>query len=124
MRRKSKLGSDELLVDIDPFEVTGEYITKADVAIGGQGAEVQFELNEKGAKLFSELTASNVPDPLNNIGHLLVTIVDDEAQTAAVIQSRITNRGRITGAADAAKLAYLLKSGPLSAKLNLISESK
>jgi preprotein translocase subunit SecD len=127
MRRKGKASGDEFLVVIDPFNVTGQYITTAYSAFGERGAEVRFELDEKGAKLFGELTGSNLPDPASAIGHTLLTIVDDDIQSGATIESRITSNGRITGhftEAEALNLAYSLKSDPLSAKLKLVSESK
>jgi SecD/SecF fusion protein len=126
MQRTDKDGNREVLVAMDSFNVTGEYISSARTAVADTGAVVEFKLNEKGAKLFGELTGSNLPDPVSGTGRNLAMIVDDELCSAALIQSRISDSGRISGnfsESDVLKLVNILKSGPLSARLKLVSDS-
>jgi preprotein translocase subunit SecD len=126
MQRKDKDGNAEVLVAMDSFNVTGEYISSASPAVAETGAVVEFKLNDKGAKLFGELTGSNLPDPVSGTGRDLATIVDDQLFSSATIRSRISDSGRISGEfseSDVLRLVNVLKPGPLSARLKLVSDS-
>ena len=127
VRRKNKEGRDEVLVVIDDFNVTGQYLKSVSAAISNEGDAVGFSFDEKGAQKFGELTERNLPDPVSGKGHELAVIVDDQLFSAAVIRSKIGSSGQITNPkftqAEIKNLVAILKSGPLPAKLKLVSET-
>jgi SecD/SecF fusion protein len=90
-------GKTQVLVMRDDYDVTGGFLTNASMGYGEKGIEVRFSFNTEGARRFGELTGSNLPDPGNNIGHQLAIILDNTLMSAANIESRITDSGRITG---------------------------
>lgn len=111
------------LVKKDP-ELTGKYLTNAQVAIGEdvQSAGkpvVHFELNRQGARIFSQVTGANV-------GKRLAIILDKRVYSAPVIQEKIPGgQGRITGIGDmeeAKMLAIVLRAGALPAPVSIIEE--
>jgi len=58
-----------------------------------------------------------------NVGNLLSIVLDDEILEVARIQSRITDRGLLSGnftKEEVRELVSLLRSGPLPAKLSLL----
>ena len=80
--------------------------------------EVDFTLTADGARRFGEFTGSN-------IGNSLVIVLDKKIHSAAVIQSRITDSGRITGRFTQQKvndLAFVLESGSLPASMRYLEE--
>ena len=99
--------------------VTGRDLRNARVSLDefNQPA-VSFTFNREGARKFGDVTGEN-------IGRLLAVLLDDQVQTAAVIQSRITDEGQITGnfiQERAADLALVLRSGALPASLTYLEE--
>ena len=79
---------------------------------------VSFSFNREGASKFGEVTGSN-------IGRNLAIILDGRVHTAPVIQSRITDEGRINGSfsqEEAADLSLVLRSGALPASLTYLEE--
>lgn len=79
---------------------------------------VSFTLNNEGARKFGRVTGDNV-------GRRLAIILDNRVQSAPVIESRITDEGRITGTfsmQDAQDLALVLRSGALPASLTYLEE--
>lgn len=98
-------------------EMTGSGIRSAMVVRGNLGEPtISFNLDEKGAARFGEITREN-------IGQRLAIILDGELYSAPVIQSAIeTGSGQITGRFDekqAFELANVLQN-PLRAPLNII----
>ncbi len=74
---------------------------------------VLFQLDPRGGQLFGELTG-------NNLQRSLCIMLDDEAMSHAVIQSRITEHGQITGNFTQEKVVDLvrtLEAGSLPARL-------
>jgi preprotein translocase subunit SecD len=131
--RMDKVGNEETLALVDEFNVTGEFVSRAWSTLSESGVSVAFELDEKGAKLLGELTASNLPDATTGVARELAIVVDDEIFSAAGIRSKIMSRGQITGRLTEAETAGLagilneaavLKSVPPLPKLKLVSESK
>ncbi|MBI2884754.1 MAG: protein translocase subunit SecD [Candidatus Omnitrophica bacterium] len=94
--------------------LTGEILSDAYVEPGEMGLpEVSFQLNKEGAKAFSKLTGDNV-------GRRLAIVLDGTVQSAPVIQSRISDAGRITGRftrQEANDLAIVLRAGALPAPI-------
>lgn len=79
---------------------------------------VSFTLNNEGARKFGRVTG-------DNIGRRLAIILDNRVQSAPVIETRITDEGRITGTfslQDAQDLALVLRSGALPASLTYLEE--
>ena len=99
--------------------LTGAVLSRADIDVGEMGLpEVRFEMNRDGAKAFGRLTGANV-------GRKLAIVLDGKVQSAPVIQSRITDSGRITGRftrEEAHDLAIVLRAGALPAPIVLEEE--
>ncbi len=79
---------------------------------------VSFSFNSDGARKFGVATEQN-------IGKQLAIILDNRVFSAPVIQSRISDEGRITGSftqQEAADLSLVLKSGALPASLTYLEE--
>lgn len=79
---------------------------------------VSFSFNSDGARKFGAATEQN-------IGKQLAIILDNRVFSAPVIQSRISDEGRITGSftpQEAADLSLVLKSGALPASLTYLEE--
>jgi len=107
-------------------ELVGAYLKTADVAFGagessvraGQ-AEVHFELNSEGAKIFRRVTGANV-------GRFLAIVLDGKVYSAPRIKERIPGgSGRIEGSftrEEARDLAVVLRAGALPAPVEVIEE--
>jgi len=107
-----------LLLETDGV-LTGGILSDAWVEAGDLGLpEVSFRLNKEGAKAFGRLTGANV-------NRRLAIVLDDKVQSAPVIQSRITDAGRITGRftrEEAHDLAIVLRAGALPAPIRIAEE--
>ncbi len=101
--------------------MTGEVIADARVRPSTQmeGPYVELVLNSRGAKLFEEITASNV-------NRQLAIVLDGKVKSAPVIRERIGGgRASITGNFDlreARDLAIVLRAGALPAPVTLAEE--
>jgi len=80
---------------------------------------VGFSLNTEGARKFGKFTG-------DNIGRRLAIVLDGRVQSAPVIETRITDEGRITSGTftlqEAQDLALVLRSGALPASLTYLEE--
>ena len=110
-------GSPLLLEHDDAL--TGGVLSDADVTVGEMGLpEVSFRMNREGAKAFSRLTGAH-------INRRLAIVLDGKVQSAPVIQSRISDAGRITGrftSQEAHDLAIVLRAGALPAPIVIEEE--
>ncbi len=101
--------------------VTGKDLKDAQASpgTGGQGASVDLEFNDAGAKLFADATAKNV-------GRRLAIVIDKEVVSAPTVNEPIPNgRAQITGgftAEEAQNLAVLLRSGALPVSFNIMEK--
>jgi len=80
--------------------------------------QVDFTLSTDGARRFGEFTERNV-------GNSLAVVLDRKIQSVAVIQSRITDSGRITGRFTqqrANDLSLVLRAGALPASMQFLEE--
>jgi preprotein translocase subunit SecD len=80
--------------------------------------EVNFELSTAAAARFGPFTEAN-------IGHRMAIVLDHQVYTAPVINSRIEDRGEITGnftQESAQDLALVLKAGALPASIKYLEE--
>ncbi|HLX95232.1 MAG TPA: protein translocase subunit SecD, partial [Verrucomicrobiae bacterium] len=100
--------------------LAGDIVKNALVVRGNMGEpEIDFTLNDNGAKRFAEVTR-------NNIGRQLAIVLDGELQSAPTIQGAIeAGNGQITGSftpEEAQSLASVLQN-PLRAPLKIIYAS-
>ncbi len=104
--------------------VSGDDLTNAyagyDSRAGGLGERaVDFESNSRGAAAFARVTRENIGKPF-------AIVLDNKVISAPVIRSEIPGgRGQITGnfsVDEVNRLALLLRSGALPAKLSIIEE--
>jgi preprotein translocase subunit SecD len=110
-------------------ELTGDYLADAMVGQEQSGINagaplVHFEMSPEGAKLMGKLTGENLKKRM-------AIILDDDVESAPVIQSQITSRGQITLGSgndkntfeEARIIATTLRSGALPAPLTVAAES-
>lgn len=101
--------------------MTGEVLKDARVALDSQFHEpyIALEFDDIGAKLFEQITGTNVKKRL-------AIILDDNVYSAPVIQERIAGgRAQITGrftTDEANELAIILRAGALPAPVKIIEE--
>lgn len=101
--------------------LTGATLTDAKVQIDTQYNEpyVTIDFDQKGARIFAEITEVNV-------NKRLAIVLDNKVQTAPVIQERIGGgHARITGrftADEAHDLAIVLRAGALPAPVKILEE--
>ena len=100
--------------------VTGADLDTARVVMMGENGfpEVSFTFKPEGGKKFGQLTGSN-------IGKNLAIVLDNTIQSAPVVNSRITQQGRISGSftpEEARSLAIVLKAGALPAPVRVIEK--
>ena len=128
--RQAGDGTPEVLVVLDRFDVTGDFLSRAS---GGYDQNLQpcvnFSFNSQGAALFGTLTSQNLPDPANRLLSRLGIVLDGVLLSAPTIRSTISSDGQITGSfkqADVEFLVGVLNAGSLPAALysDPISEQK
>ncbi len=101
--------------------MTGEVLKDARVALDSQFHEpyIALEFDDIGAKLFEQITGTNVKKRL-------AIILDDNVYSAPVIQERIAGgRAQITGrftTDEANELAIILRAGALPAPVKIVEE--
>ena len=113
----------EALVLLDLYDVTGKYLTLAAKGIDDLGKPaVDFTFNAGGARRFGRLTGENLPNQATGAFRQLAILLDQKILSAPRLNTRITNRGQISGGAmDEAEVDYLisvLNAGSLPAALN------
>jgi protein-export membrane protein SecD len=107
--------------------VTGEYLQNAEESWDEMGKpEVAFTMNRQGSDMMGKLTGENV-------GRKMAVVLDEKITSAPVIESKISDRGRITmgGYGDPFKvqqevkdLVGVLRSGALPAPLKKSFETQ
>ena len=99
--------------------ITGDLLVDAGVSYDNNKPMINFKFNSIGAKKFADITK-------DNMGNMLAIVLDDKVITAPRINGKIEGgSGVISGnfsVEEASKIALLLKSGSLSAPLNIIEE--
>ncbi|MEW6209783.1 MAG: protein translocase subunit SecD [Acidobacteriota bacterium] len=113
-------GKKYLIVEKNPI-VTGIDLRDSEARRSAQGSsryEIVFRLARDGAARFGEATGKHV-------GDYLAVVLNNQIKSAATIQERITDNGRITGSfteREAEDLAFTLRSGALPAKAIYLEE--
>jgi SecD/SecF fusion protein len=108
------------LVDAQAI-ITGDQLTTALSTADNERPgmwQVNFTLNNRGAREFGRATGENV-------GRFLAISLDGRISSAPVIQSRISNTGSISGTftnAEASDLALLLRAGALPTDITIAEE--
>lgn len=102
-----------------PVELTGKHLTDARPTRDNLGRwVVNFQLDRQGGQIFSALTGGNVGKPL-------AIVLDDQVESAPIIQSRIRDRGQIelgsVSTLEAARdLSIVLRAGALPAPVRIV----
>jgi len=112
-------GTRQILVSIDPFNVDGQYITRAAAGFDQRGGNaVDFNFDAIGAEKFRSLTSRNLPDESGFTRNLGI-ILDNEMISAPNLQSTISGQGQITGVDkdEVEVLVSVLNAGSLPASL-------
>jgi len=113
-------GGVPLVLDEEPV-ITGDMVQTASAGINqdGGGFQINFSFDNRGALRFAEYTR-------DHIGDAFAIVLDNEIISAPTIQSAIPGgSGRITGnfaAEEAARIALLIRSGALPAKLTTLEQ--
>ena len=120
----------QVLVLMDPFNVTGDYLSKASKGIDETGGPaVHFSFNAQGAQRFGNLTNSNKPNPATpEVYRHLGIILDKMLVNAPVIRTKIEGEGMISGGSMSDKevetTVEVLNAGSLPAALNKLPISE
>ncbi|MEN6366184.1 MAG: polysaccharide biosynthesis/export family protein [Thermoguttaceae bacterium] len=119
LKRRAQEKVLEVLVIADPYNVTGAYLTKAEVQRDHNGRPcIGFTLNDAGGKLLAKLTSDHLPDKQTGFAYRLGIILDGEQWSAPFIMSVIREKGQITGIftqQQAQEIADVLNAGTLPA---------
>ncbi len=117
--KRMGVNAPEILVALDPFNVTGQYLTSSKKGVGAKGFEVRFNFDAQGAKRFGKLTGRHVPNPSP---YYLGIVLDERLLSAPSIITQIRKSGTISGRGmDEAEVDYVvsvLNAGSLPAALN------
>ena len=121
MVRELQPGVVEVLMAYDRYRVEGKHLRNVSRGFDDRAQPaVNFSMGSEGAKLFGGLTSVNLPDPQTNVQSRLGIIMDNELISAPTIQSRISDRGQITGRftdEEVDELVNVLRAGRLPAVL-------
>jgi len=111
-------GKKQILVILDPYNVTSDYVKRARPGIDQSGKPaVYFSLTASGAARFEKLTGSNLPqnDQYRHMG----IIVENVLRSAPRIMTVISDSGQITGnftEKEAERIAALMMARPAATK--------
>jgi preprotein translocase subunit SecD len=122
MKNSSDSNKTPLIVDKEVL-LTGDYITSTKVRFDKHSGHpnISFQFNEKGAKIFEQITASN-------LRKRLAIILDGEIVSAPRIYNKIVGgQAILTGNfsdEEAAWIAFCLGQGSYPAKVSLLKKEK
>ncbi|MFW5692659.1 MAG: protein translocase subunit SecD, partial [Thermoguttaceae bacterium] len=110
----------EVLVVNDPFNVTGNYLVRAQPDVDERGRPcVRFHFDSQGGRLFGRLTGNNLPDP-SGFSRQLGIILDGFLYSSPNIRSTIFDVGVIEGQfsrEEVEALVSVLQAGSLPTAL-------
>lgn len=111
----------------DGLNVTGDYFHSVSSDLDEtRRPQIVFEFNPQGALLFGQLTGEHLPRA-DGVRYRLGIILDDVLLSAPTIESKITNRGRISGnmtQPDMDAILPLFRSGALPCELREVSATR
>jgi preprotein translocase subunit SecD len=97
-----------LILTNDGLDVDSSYLQSVAAEVDETGRpQVDFAFNDMGANLFGQLTGQHVPTATGQ-RYALGIVLDGELQSAPTIESKITNRGRISGNMAEDDVEYLV----------------
>jgi SecD/SecF fusion protein len=114
----------EALVLMDPYNVTGDYLTSSTKGLDERGGPaVHFAFDRTGAFRFGQLTGENRPNTATpDVYRHLGIILDKRLLSAPRIITKITDRGMISGGSmterEVEHIIEVLNAGSLPAALN------
>ena len=124
--RQNERGQWEVLVKMDPWNVTGDYLSTSTPGVDERGGPaVNFTFNSRGATLFGRLTRANQPNRTTGFWHYLGIVLDDELRTAPRLNDVITQHGQISGNFTQEEVEFIisiLNAGTLPCQIRLIAE--
>lgn len=116
----------EVLVVMDLYNVTGEYIVSTRPGLDQSGRpSLHFTFNSRGANLFGRLTGANLPIPATQFYRHLGIVLDDQLISAPRLNSRITSRGEITGNFTNEEVEFIvgiLNAGSLPVRIKEVAQ--
>ncbi len=118
--RVNDKGEVEVLVAVDPQNVTGQYLRSATAGVGMKGPKVDFKFDSSGSKLFGRLTSDNLPEGVQGFHRHLGILLDGYLYNAPQINDPIYDQGEISGnftVAQTEDLASVLTAGSLPTAL-------
>lgn len=111
----------------DGLDVTGEHLKYVHPDLDERGKpQLAFSFDAEGASRFGELTGKHTPTPTGqryNLGML----IDGRVLSAPTIESKISDRGRMSGnmtKEDVDALTAILSAGQLPSAVKLVSEKE
>ncbi len=120
--RSNRAGETEVLVYVDGYNVTGDYLNRASANFDSTGRpSVGFSFNTRGAALFGNLTGENLPDQATGFKRQLGIILDGRLVSAPNLKSAISSEGTIEGRFSQEEvdlLVEVLNAGHLPATLH------
>ncbi|MEX0939354.1 MAG: protein translocase subunit SecD [Pirellulales bacterium] len=115
-------GQTEVLVILDPRNVTGDMLARVSEGVDETGRPaVNFRFNARGATQFGRLTGDNLPIRATNFFRRLGIVLDNRLLSAPQIQSMITEQGQISGDFTKQEIQFIisiLSAGSLPTALN------
>jgi SecD/SecF fusion protein len=125
--RATPAGPQALVLTDDGLDVKGDMLRAVTPGVGPTGEpEVEFAFNADGAFLFGQLTGQHIPTS-SGLSYNLGILLDNRLLSAPTINSKITDRGTISGSMsedDVNFLVGILQAGQLPAALNKAPISK
>jgi len=119
--RQNQRGQTEVLVVMDEYNITGQYLQRAASGADERGRPaVKFTFTSEGGGLFSQLTRDNLPDEVQNFSRQLGILLDGYLQSSPRIQTVIYDQGEITGIdnqAEVDSIVEILNAGSLPTAL-------
>lgn len=126
--REVTQGESTSTVNFVSTALTGRYVVSAQVARDQTSGlpEIDFSLNDEGAKLFEDLTRKNIGKPICLFVDGAPIIPDDVRDSCPTVQSEISGgKARITGQftlARAKQLTERFNAGALPAPITLVNQ--
>lgn len=125
--KRSAGGVPQSLVLMDPWNVTGEYLTSVTKGRNGRGdPAVNFSLDAQGAARFRQLISKNKPSSITGAFRHLGMLFDSRLISTPIIRTTAIAHGQISGRAmsdaEVDLIIDILRCGRLPVPIRLVSE--